>query len=49
LIPLVEEEEMSPNEYYKFVTLAKKKTRKRASSKDKNKDESTNENIGSAW
>lgn len=29
---LVEEEEMSPNEYYEFVNTAKKKSRKRATS-----------------
>lgn len=31
LQPLVEEEQMSPNEYYEFVTKANKKQRKRAS------------------
>lgn len=31
LQPLVEEEQMSPNEYYEFVTKAHKKQRKRAS------------------
>lgn len=31
LQPLVEQEEMSPNEYYEFVNSRKKKVRKRAS------------------
>jgi len=30
LIPLVEDEQMSPNEYYEFVNSAKKRMRKRA-------------------
>jgi len=30
LLPLVEDEQMSPNEYYEFVNSAKKKSRKRA-------------------
>ena len=30
LIPFVEDEEMSPNEYYEFVTSLKKRTRRRA-------------------
>ena len=33
LTPLIEEEELSPNEYYELVENAKKKQRKRASSK----------------
>jgi transcriptional regulator with XRE-family HTH domain len=40
---LVEEEEMSPNEYYEFVNFTKKKNRKRATSvkkTDNAKDES---------
>lgn len=45
LSPLIEEEELSPNEYYELVENAKKKRRKRASSnkptdKPKNKEES---------
>lgn len=36
LLPLVEEEQMSPNEYYEFVNSAKRKVRKRAAkSKEK--------------
>lgn len=31
LQPLIEEEQMSPNEYYEFVNKARKKQRKRAS------------------
>lgn len=38
LQPLVEEEQMSPNEYYEFVNYSKKKVRKRATkSKDTKK------------
>ncbi len=36
---LVEEDEMSPNEYYKFVNSAKRKTRQRAASAKKNDNE----------
>jgi len=43
LQPLVEDEQMSPNEYYKFVNSAKKKVRKRAAksiTNNYNKEES---------
>jgi len=36
---LVDEEDMSPNEYYKFVHSAKRKTRQRAASAKKNDNE----------
>jgi len=36
LIPLVEEEQLSPNEYYNLVHTAEKKQRKRATGKTKN-------------
>lgn len=49
LLPFVEEEEMSPNEYYKFVNQAKKRTRKRATSKDKSMNKDTNDNAESEW
>jgi transcriptional regulator with XRE-family HTH domain len=49
LLPMVEEEEMSPNEYYEFVNQAKKKTRKRATSKSKSQDDNTNKSTESAW
>jgi hypothetical protein len=49
LLPMVEEEEMSPNEYYEFVNQAKKKTRKRATSKSKSRDDNTNKSTESAW
>lgn len=35
LVPLVEDEEMSPNEYYEFVNSMKKRTRKRAAKSTK--------------
>lgn len=43
LQPLVEEEQLSPNEYYEWVHNAKTKTRKRAAGKlhQSNKEEST--------
>lgn len=43
LQPLVEEEQLSPNEYFKFIQSAKKHERKRAAGKlnIKNKEEST--------
>ncbi len=43
LQPLVEEEQLSPNEYFKFIQSAKKHERKRAAGKLKinNKEEST--------
>lgn len=37
LLPLVEEEELSPNEYFNAVQAAKKKIRKRASKRNGNK------------
>ncbi|MCM1532442.1 MAG: helix-turn-helix domain-containing protein [Ruminococcus flavefaciens] len=42
LQPLIEEEELSPNEYYELVNNAKKKTRKRATGtfKPKRQEES---------
>ncbi len=39
LRPLVEEEEVSPKEYYQLVHSAKVKTRKRASERDVHKEE----------
>lgn len=42
---LVEDEEMSPNEYYEFVNSAKRKIRKRASSNKKN----DNDKVESEW
>lgn len=36
LLPLVEEEEISPNEYFKLVQSSKTKQRKRASKSNKN-------------
>lgn len=36
LTPLIEGEELSPNEYYEMIESAKKKQRKRASSKHQN-------------
>lgn len=36
LLPLVEDEQMSPNEYYEFVNSSKKKSRKRASKSSTN-------------
>ena len=46
LQPLVEEEEMSPNEYYRFINSAKRKSRHRATSVRKNNN---NDNIDSEW
>ncbi len=45
MLPLVEEEQMSPNEYYEFVNAAKKKVRKRASKSNLN----TNKQEESEW
>ena len=45
LQPLVEEEEMSPNEYYEFVNSTKSKLRKRAASTKK----TNNDTEVSAW
>lgn len=44
--PMVEEEQMSPNEYYEFVNSAKKKRRKRAT---KTKLDNFNNTEGSEW
>lgn len=46
-IPLVEEDKMSPNEYYEFVNKLKKKQRRRASSKKK--VDSSSNNAVSEW
>lgn len=43
---LVEDEQMSPNEYYEFLNSAKKKTRKRAA---KAKSENINNSKESEW
>lgn len=40
-VPLLKEEEMSPNEYYEFVEGAKKKQRNRASSPRKSEQSKT--------
>ncbi|MBQ0016112.1 MAG: helix-turn-helix transcriptional regulator [Bacteroidales bacterium] len=45
LIPLLQEEEISPNEYYKMVQSVRKKQRKRASRGNNNK----NEQEASKW
>jgi hypothetical protein len=45
MLPLVEEEQMSPNEYYEFVHAAKKKARKRATKSKSN----TNKQEESEW
>lgn len=42
---LVDDEEMSPNEYYEFVNSAKRKVRKRAASNKKN----NNDNEEPGW
>ena len=44
LLPLVEEEEISPNEYFKLVQSAKTKQRKRAS-----KSKTSNQQEESEW
>ena len=44
-MPLLQEEEISPNEYYKMVQSAKTKQRKRASRSNNN----NNEQEGSEW
>lgn len=46
LQPLVEEEQMSPNEYYEFVNSSKKKVRKRAA---RSKDNATHNNAELEW
>lgn len=46
LQPLVEEEKMSPNEYYEFVNSSKKKVRKRAA---KSKDDINHKNEELEW
>jgi len=38
-MPMLQEEEISPNEYYKLVQSAKKKQRKRASKRTRNNNE----------
>jgi hypothetical protein len=38
-MPMLQEEEISPNEYYKMVQTAKKKQRKRASKSNINNKE----------
>lgn len=43
LQPLVEEEEMSPNEYYALMNSQKKKVRKRAAGTIRNKQQETSE------
>lgn len=43
LQPLVEEEQMSPNEYYEFVNASKKKARKRAAKTKVNKSDKIEE------
>lgn len=43
LLPLIEEEEISPNEYFKMVHLAKSKPRKRASKRKTNKPQEVSE------
>lgn len=40
--PLLEEDKMSPNEYYEFMEAAKKKGRKRASISKKSHESATN-------
>ena len=44
-MPMLQEEEISPNEYYKMVQSAKKKPRKRASRSNNN----NNEQEDSEW
>lgn len=44
LLPLLEEEEISPNEYFKLVHSAKAKQRKRAS-----KSNTNNQQVESEW
>lgn len=46
LQPLVEEEQMSPNEYYEFVNSSKKKVRKRAA---RSKDNATHNSAELEW
>lgn len=46
LQPLVEEEQMSPNEYYEFVNSSKKKVRKRAA---RSKDNTNHNNAELEW
>lgn len=46
LQPLVDEEQMSPNEYYEFVNSSKKKVRKRAT---KSKDDTNHKNEELEW
>lgn len=41
--PLVDEEQLSPSEYYNFVHSREKKTRKRAAGKLQNKEKETSE------
>ena len=41
-MPMLQEEEISPNEYYKMVQSAKKKQRKRASRSNNNNKEQEN-------
>ena len=45
---LVDEDEMSPNEYYEFVNLQKRKVRQRAATTRRNNDDSNN-NEESEW
>ncbi|MCF0208923.1 MAG: helix-turn-helix domain-containing protein [Bacteroidaceae bacterium] len=43
LLPLIEEEEISPNEYFKLVHSAKNKQRKRASKSNTNRQQEESE------
>ncbi|MDE7377335.1 MAG: helix-turn-helix domain-containing protein [Paraprevotella sp.] len=42
-LPLVEEEQLSPNEYYNLVYTAQKKTRKRAAGRISNREKEVSE------
>ncbi len=49
LQPLVEDEKMSPNEYYEFVYSLNRKRRKRAAKTKSNNTSNNNDNYVSEW